>query len=284
VPEDNQSVLVTGASNQIGFFLLPLFKQKGLTVVPVSRKAHEEKVHWLQLDLSNVNLAKKFLPNVSQLIHLGPLDLLPPLLETLHQKGVRRIIAFSSTSVFVKQGSSDLQEKEVIQRLAQAELDFQKRCESLAIHWTLFRPTMIYGAGMDTNVHFISECMRRWHFFPVMGKAIGLRQPVHAEDLAQACIDALLNTASYGESYSLSGGETLNYRSFLKRIAEAQYNKVFLVPVPRIIFVIGLIVLRMSPSFKFLNLEMIDRTNRDLCFSHDDAKRDFGYNPRRFLP
>ena len=64
--------------------------------------------------------------------------------------------------------------------------------------------------------------MRRWHLLPLPLGATGLRQPVHAEDLAAACVAALENSATYGKTYELGGGERLSFRSMLMRMrAEA---------------------------------------------------------------
>lgn len=278
----HKKIIVAGGSNQIGFFLLPKLERTKTNWVSLSRNQHVDE-HWFQLDLSDVERCSLELPRAETWIHLGPLWLLTPLIEVLYQKGVRRIIAFSSTSVFVKQNSSDLKELSVIRNLIEAESHYQQECERFCINWTLFRPTMIYGAGMDSNVHFVSERMRKWRVFPVPGKADGLRQPVHADDLAQACMDVLDNPKAYNKAYNLSGGETLSYRTFLKRIADQQSHRVIFIPLPHTMLRWFIIMLRKLPFFSFVNTEMLERTRRDLCFSHEVATEDFGYKPKAFL-
>ena len=58
---------------------------------------------------------------------------------------------------------------------------------------TVFRPTLIYGAGTDRSLAPIARFARRWRVLPVPLGANGLRQPVHARDLAAACVAVLAN-------------------------------------------------------------------------------------------
>ena len=81
-----------------------------------------------------------------------------------------------------------------------------------AIPWTVLRPALIYGLGLDRNVTAAARFIRRWHCFPLGGPGKGLRQPVHADDLAAAALAALDLPAAEGQSFNLGGGETLSYR------------------------------------------------------------------------
>ena len=54
--------------------------------------------------------------------------------------------------------------------------------------------------------------------FPLDGQADGLRQPVHAEDVATACVSALTMPAEANRTYNLSDGETLSYREMVCRV------------------------------------------------------------------
>ncbi len=84
--------------------------------------------------------------------------------------------------------------------------------------WTILRPTLIYGVGLDVSVTSIAKFIRRWGFFPVYPPAFGRRQPVHADDLALAVMQAFDNPATYGKSYNVSGGEIITYRQVLERL------------------------------------------------------------------
>src|SRR5450755_1937453 len=91
-------------------------------------------------------------------------------------------------------------------------------CERSNIAWTILRPTLIYAEGRDTNITPLSRLIRRFGFMPLVGGAPGLRQPVHAEDLAIGAIAAASSPAAANKFYSLPGGETLSYREMIGRI------------------------------------------------------------------
>jgi nucleoside-diphosphate-sugar epimerase len=105
--------------------------------------------------------------------------------------------------------------------------------ERLAIAYTIFRPTLIYGAGRDRNIADIARFVRRFGVFPILGKGIGLRQPVHAADLAEACLLAVDSSASFNRVYNLSGGETLTYRQMVERVFQAMGKRGRVVSLPQ---------------------------------------------------
>lgn len=116
--------------------------------------------------------------------------LLAKALPRLLTPSLKRVIAFSSTSVITKQDTEITAEREMIKRLADAERTIAATCERHNVGWTILRPTPIYAEGRDTNITPLSRLIRRFGFMPLVGGAPGLRQPVHAEDLAIGAIEA----------------------------------------------------------------------------------------------
>ena len=140
--------------------------------------------------------------------------------------------SFSSTSRLTKQDSTDASERRRAQALAEAEQGLSRTCDGLEIAWTLFLPTLIYGTGQDRNVSLIARFIRRFGWFPLVGGGSGLRQPVHADDLAAACLAALDNPRAHGGIYALAGGETLSYRVMVERVFQGLGQTPRLLPVP----------------------------------------------------
>ncbi len=87
--------------------------------------------------------------------------------------------------------------------------------------WVILRPTLIYGFGRDKNIAEMARFIRRFGFCPVLGKAAGLRQPIHAEDVAAACLAALQTPCAANRAYNISGGATLTYRDMVARVFSA---------------------------------------------------------------
>lgn len=286
---NNCSAVVTGATNQIGFFLLPRLQAAGFSMTAVSRKAVGSHLSNHQLKWQSVDLLIEplIIEQPVWLFHLAPLPLLPSLLARLSTISsfktiyLKKLIAFSSTSCFTKANSPDPKERVVAMELSVAEQEVIAWCQAHQVAWVILRPTLIYGCGRDNNVSFIARFIRRFGFFPVLGAGSGLRQPVHADDLALACLQVAHSTRTINRAYNLSGGETLSYREMVAAIF-AQLGKspqIFSLP-PRLYQVLALS--RWLPFILSVSPTMITRMNQNLCFEHEAATRDFGYQPRHF--
>lgn len=284
-----RALYVTGRTSTIGSLLVPLLLGQGLQVLALGRKPPLPKDDLPRLRSYRLDLAQPAdeLPgeDAPVLIHTASLWLLPGWLEKFHARGVRRLVAFSSTSRFTKQASASAHELEVVNKLIAAEEHVVSECERLGIAWTIFRPTLIYGgAGGDRNVADIARLIRRFGFFPLFGAASGRRQPVHARDLAMACMQSLDAPASYNKAYNLSGGETLAYIDMVRRIFETLGREPRFVRIPMPAFRLAVKLARLHPRFAHLTADMALRMQADLVFDHQDATRDFGYHPGKFDP
>ncbi len=281
-------VTVTGATSLIGHFLLPLLSTLGAQVRAISRcpptVSAEEKlskhIQWVKADISKDPLHFKA---DEVLIHLAPLWTLDTLLSQTKPLP-RRVICFSSTSRFSKLHSTSPDEHALAKQLADAEARLIAIGKQHNIGWTLFRPTLVYGAGLDQNVRSIASFIQRFGFFPIVGKGSGQRMPVHAEDLATACIAALKSPTTIQHAYNLSGGETLSYRQMVIRIFESLEKPTRVISIPESIFRWAIKIASIHPRFQHLKPEMASRMNHDLAFDCSKAVTDFGYIARPFNP
>jgi nucleoside-diphosphate-sugar epimerase len=284
-------VLLTGASSQVGLFLIPRLLRDGHQLFAISRRRRrpgcsaeqgdDGGVEWLVDDVSTPQTPW---PPVDVLIHIAPLRLLPGLLPDFLAKGGRRVICFGTTSRFSKAVSGNAKEQAFAAEQIAAETRVAELCEAANAAWTLFRPTLIYGMGMDRNVTVIARIIRRVGLFPLFGAASGRRQPVHADDLAAACVAALREPKTFNSAYDLAGGETLDYRAMVERIFAAEGRTPRFLPVPLAAFRAAMWCISRIPRFKDFNAEMVRRMNEDLVFDSSSAARDFGFSPRRFEP
>jgi nucleoside-diphosphate-sugar epimerase len=276
-------VLLTGASSQIGLFLIPRLLRDGHELFAISRRRRDGAggVTWLLDDVSSPTMPW---PPVDALIHIAPLRLLPALLPDFLARGGRRVICFGTTSRYSKAVSGDPKEQAFAAEQIAAESKVAELCRAADAPWTVFRPTLIYGAGMDRNVTVIARLIRRFGLFPLFGAASGRRQPVHADDLAAACVAALGEPKTFNSAYDLTGGETLTYREMVKRIFAAEGRTPRFLPVPLAAFRVAMWCASRIPRFRDFNAEMARRMNEDLVFESGDAVRDFGFAPRKFEP
>lgn len=269
-----------GARSMVGEFLLPALVQSGWHVTAYSQRAVEpsrEGVHWKRLS----DLTPPGAP-VPGWISLAPIAALPDHLDALRVHGARRVVAVSSTSRFTREGSSDEAEQALGRRFAESESRLQAWAEELGVEWVILRPTLIYGRGLDRNVTEIARFVRRYGFFPLLGGANGLRQPVHAQDVAAACLAALESAAAGNRAYNISGAERLPYREMVRRVFAARGRAPRMLRVPLWAFRLAIACLRLLPRYRGWTAAMAERMNQDLVFDHAEAARDLGFRPRGF--
>ncbi len=282
--DESSKIGVLGASSFVGECAIQRLRKDGHHIVAFSRSLHDAKtesnVTWLQL--SPPLRVSREIPPIKDWLCVAPIWVLPQYFALLEAKGARRVVALSSTSLLVKNDSSDQGEQALARRLQAGEQALRLWAETRGVEWVILRPTLVYGYGRDKNVTEILCFVRRWGFFPLLGRAEGLRQPVHAEDVATACVSALTVSKAGNQTYTLSGGETLSYRDMVCRIFAAIDKCPYLVSIPRGLFRFAVIALRQLPRYRHWTTEMAERMNRDLVFDHSDAARDLGFSPRPF--
>jgi nucleoside-diphosphate-sugar epimerase len=270
--------LVLGASGQIGRFLLPLLCEQGIEVEAVSRAPQETMrgVSWTQLDLfGHGDVAQA----ADWVFSAGPLD---GLLTWLQRTAVRpaRVIAFSSTSAATKAQSPDPAERALSQHLEGQEQRLIAWCEQHGVGWTILRPTLIYGAGLDRNLTRVAQLAQRLRVMPIPRGAKGLRQPVHAQDLAICAVAAAMRPISLSRRFDLPGGETLSWREMVQRTVACLSPEPSLLPLPDLAFSVASKVGLMRD----FGPGVITRLRQDLVFDADPARIELGYDPRPFSP
>ena len=281
----DQKVGVLGASSLVGGLLLAQLEGMGWSAIAFSREKRDAiqgaAVEWRQLPAPGTK-GTDIASTISHWICAAPIWVLPEYFSLIEASGARRVVALSSTSRFTKVGSGDTAENAIAAKLIDAEARVQAWAERREIDWVVLRPTLIYGQGRDKNISEMARFIRRFGFFPLLGSAQGLRQPIHAEDVAAACIAALQAPDVPNRAYNLSGGETLTYRKMVERVFAALSRPACLVTVPLWAFSLAVAMMRRLPRQRHWSAAMAERMNRNLVFDHADAARDLGFKPRSF--
>jgi uncharacterized protein YbjT (DUF2867 family) len=254
---------------------VPVWAFSRAAVPPVARSV-SAGISWHQLPVS----PSAWQDSIPHWIAVCPLWAVPEHFPLLAAAGARRLVALSSTSRFTKRDSAAATERAIAARLAAAEDEVLDWARTRGIAATILRPTMIYDGIHDQNIARIARFIRRVGFYPVAGAAGGLRQPIHADDVAAACL-AALGCDGLQDAYEISGGETLTYRDMVRRIFRWLDRPPRLATVPLPLVRAAAPLGSLLPGLESLPT-MAARMNEDLVFDHAAATQDFGFQPRAF--
>jgi len=275
--------LVFGATGAIGRFLLPRLLDAGHEIVAVSRVprvSHAARLQWVTGDLPDGYATP---PACDAIFSLGPLDAFAQWLAASRIANRPRIVAIGSLSERTKRTSRDPAERALAERLATAERTLAAAAEARGSIATILRASLVWGAGLDRSLTPIAAFAQRWHVFPLAPGARGLRQPVHADDLAGACA-ALAGMAATGGAYDVGGGERLTFSAMLSRVRASLPFATLPLPIPIALARAGIGLARRLPAFGAASASALDRLGEDLVVDDAAAVADFGWNPRDFEP
>lgn len=201
-------------------------------------------------------------------ISFGPIWLLAPFLERLatsypeRLSGLSGLVACSSSSVLTKRFAANRFDKELVVRLARAEDQLVATCKQLDVRCHILRPTLIYGqvgpCG-DRNFSQLLKMMRRLPLIPLPSDS-GLRQPIHASQLAAVALQLVKqlsetsSQSSLPERINVGGDSILDYQAMLRALQQAQpagdpARRCRLLPIPnRLFFSLASPLLLRSPK------------------------------------
>jgi len=268
------TVLVCGASSQIGCFLLPELARAGATVLALSRTAQPgvAGATWLLGALPRSPPAADVAASVCS---FAPLDALARWIDASAAPRLERVVATGSMSAASKQASPVAAEREVSRRLREGEAALASACGRRGIAWTIFRPTLIYGAARDKSLTPLARRAMHWRVFGLPAGS-GLRQPVHAADIATAVLCALGGGAE-GRVLQIGGGERLTASAMFERVRASLPVRTLALRIPGALVRAGA---RALPPLR----GPLTRLEQDLVADNTELERLLGVHPRNFRP
>jgi NADH dehydrogenase len=199
--------------------------------------------------------------------------------EAAQKAGVRRFVLMSANGVRPN-GTPYQDTKYRAERLvAEGGFDF-----------TIFRPSVIFGdprGTMEIATQLYADLVKPpvpaagfhtgWR--PANGQV--LMSPVHVEDVADAFVSALDDTATHGKTIVLGGPDELSWTDMLRRVAAATGRRKMILPMPIGFMKLGAAALDWLPFFPVTRdqLTMLEEGN---TAPPDDLERLIGRAPRAF--
>jgi len=141
-------------------------------------------------------------------------------LEACQRAGVKQYLHMSALGAGRVPGSAYAETKAAAESLVQAS----------DLNWTIFRPSIIYGAGDN----FFNQFKAMSAMLPVMPVISGATrfQPVWVEDVARAFIQSIGNRHVCSQAYDLGGPKTYSFQSLLELLMAELGRKRIFIPVP----------------------------------------------------
>ncbi len=199
--------------------------------------------------------------------------------EAAQQAGIERFVHMSANGARPNEGTTYQQTKWKAEQIVQyAGFD----------HWTLFRPSILFGKPDPGRPEFASQLLndliRPFPLLPVFGDGQYEMQPVHVTEVATAFVAALTSESARGETYVAAGPDRVPYVEVLDRIARGAG----LDPKPKVNVPLGLArlgvytagrvgLLPISPA----QFEMLVEGNTG---DQSAFYRDFPLSPTHFTP
>jgi len=282
---DTAPVLLVGASGPAGHEILAGLLDAGAPMIAVSPDVpaySRPNLTWMQHDLAHEHARVQ----AHVMICADPEALPLAARQARAMPTLRRIVALSSASAVFKQRSADLDERAGAARLVESEQALAAMAEKRGIALTVLRPTLIYGGQGPSALDGVRNWLAQRSWVPVAGN--GLRQPVHAGDLAALVTQLVARSRpddeSSVETLALGGGETLRYPEFVRRIASAAGVDAKLVRTPAWLIAPVLGLAHRLGRFRGVTPAMVARQRMDLVVDDTAARDQLGWNPRPFRP
>ena len=228
-------------------------------------------------ELTDPAFLNRAMEGADTVLHIAGIHWSVPVTEAAARASVRRLILVHTTGIYSKY-------KEAGEEYRKIDAAVSRICQEKGIVLTILRPTMIYGNLTDRNIAVFLRMVDRLPLMPVVRGARYLLQPVYYEDLGEAYYRVLTHEAvTAGKCYDLSGGAPILLRDLLSEMGRQLGRKrVRFLSVPHWLAYGGAVGL-FGLSLGRLDLrEKVQRLCEDRAYPHDEARRDFGYDPLPF--
>lgn len=281
-------LLVTGITGHTGrYFLQELINNKyeGLIKCIVRESSDTSLIDNSGLniekivgDLNNHEFINESMAGVNTVMHIYNIHHSPMIVQAAINNNVRRVILVHTTGIYSNFKDASEGYKNIEKKVSDLTKDFN--CPTKI---TILRPTMIYGDLCDHNMSKFIKMVDKLRIMPVINRGNSSLQPVNARDLGKAFYAVLMfPKETQGKAYNLSGDSLIRMIDVFKLISKELNKKTIFVNVPLALGVFMARVLKVISIGKVDYVEKVQRMGEDRSYPHEEATKDFGYNPMTF--
>jgi uncharacterized protein YbjT (DUF2867 family) len=235
--EKSMKVLVTGAAGFVGREIVRQLHAAGHAARVLSRDTLSSQVRELvpafttdvrSGDVLNATSLANVCNGMEAVIHLVGIisEVRDQTYENVHTRGTQNIVAAArkaGVKRFVHMSALGTR-LNAVARYHQSKWAAEEMVRNSGLEWTIFRPSIIYGAG-DGFVNLFANIARRSPVVPLIGGGKSKFQPVPVEAVAQCFVKSLTEPKSIGQTYDLCGNEVLTLEEIVSTILSVMGRK-----------------------------------------------------------
>ncbi|MBF4695144.1 NAD-dependent epimerase/dehydratase family protein [Fusibacter ferrireducens] len=229
-------------------------------------------------DLNDQEFMNKCIKNVETIMHIAGIQNSVNVVTAANFNKVKNVVLVHTTGIYSKYKSAS----ELYQNI-EDEIKLLTEKSDHKLNIIILRPTMIYGDLCDLNMSKFIKMVDRLRLFPVINGGTGLIQPVNARSLGRAYFLVLKNLSRASQKeYIISGEKPISMKEAFKLISLHLNKKTCFINVPVMVGVALAYILKVASLGKIDFVEKVQRMAEDRSFSHELARKDFGYIPIEF--
>lgn len=287
-------ILVTGGSGYIGSHIVRRLTELGKPVRALIRNPEKAKregrlsgleVQWVEGDVTKPNSLASVLEGISAVIHTVAIAIekggrtyeainfqgTVNLADAVQNAGISRFIHLSQLGA----------EPSLPYRFLASKGKAQQYVTQSDLAWTVFRPSVVWGAEDEFANIFARLAPLTPLIFPIVGDEKAIFQPVWVEDVVTSVVKALDDDKTIGAKYELGGPEILSLEEIERHTLTAiGARRIFVrFPMPFLRFLVTLMEIFLpSPPVTRSLLELLAVSN----VTQDNGLGEFVSNPRAF--
>ena len=230
-------VFLTGATGFVGSYILQELINEGHNVrclmrdTSVSLNVESPQVKKVKGDVTKPKTLTGLIRGCDAVIHLVGIIKenvgAGVTFENMHEKATMHVVdeaIASDVTTFIQMSANGARSKGVSAYQTTKWKAEQYVKKAGFKHWTIFRPSVIFGKPAPGQPEFTSQLVdtliRPFPVLPVFGDGAYQMQPIAVEDVASAFVQALTKSNTHEQIYPVAGADVFAYTEILDVLAE----------------------------------------------------------------